>query len=204
MKELKHPTLIVVCGWPLSGKSSIAKILAERLGIHWVDIDAVRKLCVGIPYPHPDESEELMAKDRLEMKTAYELLIHNADIHLGLLRRSVIITATFSREAGQEDLARFYWREMSPIAEHRARIKVVQCVPVFTSPEDEREEIERRLSRGFGEGGYVGGVNSWTRYLEVKNRYQKIFLPHLEIDTSHHRTVEECAEEATAYILSEN
>lgn len=189
MSKLKCPTLVVICGWPVSGKDTIASLIQSQLGIHWVDIDKVRHLCIGLPYPHPDESEELMEKDGLEMRRAYQLLLYNADLHLSD-GRSLMITATFSRKSGQDELAtimaKYPW----------ATLKVVQCLPM----NDSQEEIERRLARGFG-GGYVGGVNSYNRYLKVKNRYDRIKLDHLEIDTSPPNTPEECAQEALRYIL---
>lgn len=36
-KQQQGQTLVVVCGWPLSGKSSIARQLAQDLGLHWLD-----------------------------------------------------------------------------------------------------------------------------------------------------------------------
>lgn len=198
--KLQHPTLIVVCGWPVSGKTTIAKILEERLNadlkdpaipkVHRVDIDEVRRVSIGLPYPHPDESEMLMAKDRLEMGGAYRLLLETADWHLEQ-GRSVIVTATFSRNKGGQS------RILELLEKHtNTTLKVVQCLPT----NDPQEEIERRLARGFGEG-YVGGVNSYKRYLEVKNRYEPIELPHIEIDTSPPHTPEECAAEALRHIL---
>lgn len=190
MSKLKHPTLVVICGWPVSGKDTIANLLQPQLGVHWLDIDKLRRLCIGLPYPHPDESEELMKKDDIEMRMAYQLLLYNADLHLSN-GRSLIITATFSRKSGQKELATIGTKYP------QATLKVIQCLPL----NDSQEEIEHRLSRGFGKG-YVGGVNSYKRYLEIKERYKPIELPHLEIDTSPPNLPEECAKKALAYILS--
>lgn len=163
--------LIVICGLPLSGKSTIAKMVSEKLGIHWVDIDDVRRFCVGIPYPRPDDSPELMKKDEREMRAAYQILLYAADINLKM-ERSIIITATFSRRIRQQEIT-------SLCRKHSIIPKIIQCI--FQN--DSKKEIERRLERGFGEK-YYGGVNSYDRYLEVKARYQSIELPHLKIDTS--------------------
>ena len=99
------------------------------------------------------------------------------------------MTATFSRKIGQEDI-----RDL--IAKHSPNLWIVWCLPT----NDPKDEIERRLARGFGEG-YCGAVNSYARYLEVKNRFEPIELPHLKIDTSPPNTPEMCAQEALTYIL---
>lgn len=187
---MKQPTLIVVCGWPLSGKTTIAKIVAKRLGIHRIDIDELRHLCIGLPHPHPNTSPELMKKNNLEMGVAYELLLHVADIHLRL-GRSVIIIATFSKMVGQEDL-------LAVLKNHpEASMRIVWCFPF----DDNEEEIKRRLARGFGEG-YVGGVNSLERYRETKKGFESIALPHIKIDTSSLVTQHECVTRAIGYIIS--
>lgn len=167
------PTLVVVCGWPFSGKTALATELKRRLGFHHIDIDEVRWLMVGQPYPHPNESPELMKRDVQEMGMAYRLLIAGANETLAV-GRSLIITATFSRKVGQQML-------LDLMAKHpQARLKVIQCVPAG----DTDSEVARRMAnRDFGEGGYKGAVNSPERYREVKNRYEPIELPHIEIPT---------------------
>ena len=82
MAELKRLTLIVVCGWPVSGKTTIAKILQEKLGVHCLDIDPLRREAFGMPHPHPDSSPELMAKDRQEMGGGYRMLKLATDTNL--------------------------------------------------------------------------------------------------------------------------
>ncbi len=175
---MKHPTLVVICGWPFSGKTTLAKGLV-KLGqdnkdpVHHIDIDEVRALMVGIPYPHPNESLELMKRDATEMAMAYRLLLAGAHENLDI-GRSLIITATFSRKVGQQML-------LDLMAQHpNAELKFIQCVPQG----DIEDEVARRMaSRGFGEGAYVGGVNSPARYFEVKGRYDPIGLPHIKIGT---------------------
>jgi len=169
----EKPTLIVIYGWPFSGKTALAVALRKKLDIHHIDIDEVRALMVGIPYPHPDESPELMKRDGQEMAMAYRLLTAGANENL-TFNRSLIITATFSRKIGQQML-------LDLMAKHPdAQLKVIQCVPQG----DTDEEVARRMvNRDFGQNAYVGGVNSVKRYKEVKGRYEPIELPHLELLT---------------------
>ena len=190
MSDSTAPKLIVVLGWPFSGKTSLAEKLRDRLGLHHIDIDEVRWLMVGKPHPRPNESPELMKRDGQEMGMAYRLLIAGAHENLAL-GRSLIITATFSRKVGQQNLSDL-------MAKHeQAQLKIIQCVPAGDTP----EEIARRMARrDFGDGGYKGAVNSPERYYEVRDRYEKIELPHLEIRTWGASTIEAEVDEALKYI----
>jgi len=120
--KLCMQTLIVVCGWPASGKTTIARILEEKLGIHRIDIDPMRKVSFGMPYPHPDSEPDLMKKDDQEMGGSYKMLMNAADINLGW-GRSVIITATFSRKQGQDEVLALMARYPN------VNLRVVWCVP---------------------------------------------------------------------------
>ncbi|OGY65337.1 MAG: hypothetical protein A3A16_02725 [Candidatus Harrisonbacteria bacterium RIFCSPLOWO2_01_FULL_44_18] len=188
MKQ-KTPCLIVVCGWPVSGKSTIAENLSKELKIHWVDIDDIRRIIFGIPHPHPDQSPELRARDNQEMSESYQLLMHVVDFHL-TYNRSLIITATFSRKTGQDALQNIYEKHPS------VPVKIIQCKPTLLDD----TAVEKRISsRGFGEK-YIGGVNSLARYHEVKDRYEPIELPHIEIDTS--GDISQCVEAALKFIAA--
>ena len=194
--KLKWPTLIVVCGRPLAGKSTVAKILQKKLAdggekVHWNDIDEVRRLLVGLPYPHPNESHELTMRDGQEMGAAYRFMNNAADWHLAN-NRSLIMTYTMSRKVGQDQISALTDKYAAT-----ARVVVIYCEPV----NDTEEEIMTRLSRGFGEGGYVGGVNSYGRYKEVKDRFEPIELPHCTLDTSPPNTPEQCAQAALDYLV---
>ena len=185
-----NPTLIVICGWPFSGKTSLAERLRDKLGLHHIDIDEVRWLMVGKPHPHPNESPELMKRDGQEMGMAYRLLIAGASENLAA-GRSLIITATFSRKIGQQNL-------VDRMAKHKqAQLKIIQCIPAGSTNE---EIVCRMANRSFGNGGYKGSVNSPERYFEVKDRYEKIELPHIEIKTWGANTIEEEIAEAIKYI----
>lgn len=189
MKQ-EAPCLIVVCGWPVSGKSTIAERLSKELKIHWIDIDDIRRIIFGIPHPHPDQSPDLQVRDSQEMAESYRLLMRGVDLHLKY-NRSLIITATFSRKTGQDALRKTYEKYLA------AQVKIIQCKP---TPLDDAAVEKRINNRGFGEK-YVGGVNSLARYHEVKNRYEPIELHHIEIDTS--GNVSQCVETALKFIAAD-
>ncbi len=123
------------------------------------------------------------------MKGAYELLFASVGMNLRM-PRSLIVTATFSRTS--------YWKNFFATFSCPApHLKIIWCRP----QNDSDEEIQRRLDgRQFGINCW-SSVNSLERYHEVKNRYETIKLPHLELDTSPPHTVDESAEKALAYIL---
>lgn len=174
----------------MSGKSTIARELSKKLKIHWIDIDDnIRFPLFGLPHPHPNSSPELMARDQEEVLLSYGVLLNAIEnyIHLG---RSLIVTATFSRETGQEKLREIC--EKYPNVE----MKVLWCLPNA----DTTEEIQKRLSsRVFGENCF-SSVNSLKRYNEVKNRFEPIKLPHHKLDTT--MPLNKCLKDALAYLIS--
>lgn len=205
--KLIRPTLIVVCGHPASGKTTIAKLLEKRLNaghkdplepkVHLADNDDVRKTCVGTPYPYPHESKGLFEKDRAEMGGMYKFLFCIAEWHLAE-RRSLILTASFSRRAYWMNLLRIleaHRIEARASKERNTPFRIIQCV----LKNDTREEVERRLTAR--SANYSGSLNSFPHYLEVKGRYERIEFPHLEVDTSPPKTPEECVEQALRHIL---
>ncbi len=188
--------LVFFCGLPFSGKTTIATIAARMLqqqypSIRIIDIDETRRLFMGIPNPHPEESSDAEKKDVAQMSEAWNSLFFWME--RALIREwPYIYTATLSSQKwGQDRLRSIY--EQYP----GANVRVIWCRLV----DDSEKEIKRRLSRGFGHG-YVGGTNSYERYLVLRERYNPITIPHHALDTSSSRTPEECAKEAVGYILS--
>ncbi len=186
-------SLIVVCGWPLSGKSTIANELSTRLMIYHLDIDdSIRRPVFGLPHPRPNESSAHMERDVEEMAASYELLLHATQLYLQRLKRSLIVTATFSRKEAQLELLGVLKRNP------QVRSRVIWCLPV----KDSENEVRTRLMRGFGEGAYTGSVTTLERYLEVKERFQRIELPHTKIDTFPPNSIERCVAQALAYVTA--
>jgi len=146
--------MIFVCGWPGSGKSALAELLANEFGVHRVDIDEVRALMIGMPYPRPNESPDLMKRDIEEMDGAYRALFDNIDWHLAA-ERSILGTATLSsRPHGQGKLRPIY--ENYPTV----RARIIQCVPRRDAPEAVAAMMARRAGAFGTTAGYKGGVNS--------------------------------------------
>ena len=178
--------LIVVCGLPLTGKSTIAEFLSSQLQIHHIDIDTnVRLPLLGKPDPNPYRTPEAEALSRKEMGESYDLLIHAARSNL-TLGKSVITTATFSSLRSRENLTRIL--QDYPCVD----LRIIVC---GTDREDiEQTEIEQRLAaRTFGKD-YFGGCNSVEHYLSDKKRYAPWTddLPHLKLDTFPPQSIDQC------------
>lgn len=184
--------VIIFAGLPLTGKTTLAKRVSERLGVRHLDIDEnIRFPIFGYPDPDPYRSSETREQSRFQSGWCYDLLFHALDAHLAM-GYSVIMTATFSRKLYRENLLKI-------IAKHpNVLLKIVWCTA--RREDTEVEEVVRRLnSRG---KDHPGGCISVEHYLDDKRRYVPMDLPHLELDTFPPHTIEECTEKALQYILS--
>jgi len=179
-------TLIIICGVPLSGKTSIAKKVAEELGVKHLDVDTdIRFPIFGKPEQGADLTPEGKEQERVEMLASYKVML-SATNELLTLGRSVILTATFSREV--------YWELTNAVmAKHSdVKLRVIQC----KIADDSDEEIWRRIrERG------VHTVNSPAQYREVKNRYIKLPVEHLEVDTTGPDNLVEKVSRIVKYVL---
>jgi predicted kinase len=184
--------LIVICGLPLSGKSTVARRLSPMLRIPHLDIDDnIRRPVFGLPHPHPETSSALMQQDVQEMLASYKLLLLAADCFLEQ-HRSLILTATFSRRTYREML-------IATVCKHpQARLKVLWCYPT----NDSIHELARRLEKRRHENN-ASSVNSIERYVEVKSRFEPLELPHLRIETSVPGTEEDMFRRAAEYVLGQ-
>ena len=182
---------IVFFGPPGSGKGTIAKKVAQKLKVHWLDIDEIRVLNFGLPNPYPNTSEKSMELDRAEMKGSYELLYAATAINLQM-QKSLIITATFSRSS--------YWGEVTKTLNKHPeyQCKIIWCKPLNDTEEEIRNRLKKRI---FGVNCY-SSVNSIERYREVKDRYEPIYVPHRELDTSPPNSIVICVNAAVNYIFS--
>lgn len=198
MLPLDGPTLIGVFGWPFSGKTTLADEISQRLGVHCVDINNLRVVNIGKPHDNPNESPEAKKRDGQEMGGSYRFLFTDADWHLEM-RRSLIIVCTLSRKKGGQTTL------MDICMKHPlARQRFIQCIP----QDDADDEVEQRIKKAREQpimtpwGPYKDPVNTLERYLEVKNRYNPLEIPHIKISTwGSANTVEDEARIALEYIL---
>lgn len=191
----KNRQLIIICGLPATGKSTLGKALGEKLHTRWLDLEEhVLFPIFGLPDPNPYQSKgDTLEELRREFRKSYDLLIHATEAHLDL-GRSIIITAPFSNERVQQNF--MYLQEKYPTCD----IFIVYCTT--RRGNIEQNEIRKRLAtRVFGKD-YFGCCNNLEHYLYDKPRFVEPTVPHLELDTFPPYTVEECLQKILDHIHS--
>ena len=165
---MKPKTVVVIAGLPTTGKTSLGLALAERLGIHFVDIDAVPAWCAPPQEANPYRSDEARARERARMTVAYTTMhgAVEANITQGF---SVIVSATYSRYSNQD----FFMAAVERAG--GARVKVLWC-----QYHDTEEEVARRIDDRLAKSA-AGGCRTVAHYFDDKGRYAGIKLPHLVV-----------------------
>jgi len=176
MSILIAPTLVSLVGVPSSGKSTIATILKNTLGVRHLDIDAdVRAPYFGVPPDNDGTDETIARRDRIEMAGAYDILF---GLMQGFLRagRSLITSCTMSSEEhGQRRLDAMFTALKSKNRD--LLLRVIWCKPEL-SDQDLQSRIEARLA-----SGYTGATTSARRVRDLEALFNAIVLPHLVLNT---------------------
>jgi predicted kinase len=171
--------LIVMAGFPGTGKSTIANRLAERLGGVVLNKDALRAAL--FPGPVLDYSRE---QDDLTMEAIYAA---SRNI-LASGNASVIIDGrTFSKAYQVRDLFAAADRiGQSP--------RIIQCVA-------SDDVIRTRLQRDAETDSHPAKNRSFDLYLAVKAAAEPLTVPHLVLDTGS-LPLNECVERAIRFVIT--
>jgi predicted kinase len=148
--------LIIVCGLPGSGKSTLSALLAEKLPAVHLNSDPIRKRM----FEKPDYTEEEKRKVYAEMRRQAEELLKEG--------KNVILDATFYRKE--------YRGMMAGIAEEAgAKVFLIKCTL-------SEEEIRRRLEER-KKGESVSDAD-YEVYRGLKGQFEPIEGACLEVDCS--------------------
>lgn len=148
--------LVLVCGLPGTGKSTIARNLASRMNAAILRTDSVRKELIEKP-EYSDEEKELVYRTTL--------LIAKYLLSAG---KSVIIDGTFYKKSLR---ARAY-----EVAEKTgSALEIIEC----TCPED---VIIKRMKRRKGREALSDA--DYEVYRKIKEEFEPIERKHVVIDTS--------------------
>ncbi|HEY3246152.1 MAG TPA: AAA family ATPase [Phycisphaerae bacterium] len=129
-RAIAEPKLIALCGLPGSGKSTVAQILHETLGMVWLRSDVIRKeLAVHAGVSSADLYSAAMTE------RTYAVLLKRAEAAVAD-QRSVVLDATFAQRAQR--------RRAAELAQHlRVPYRLLECV----CPERVlRQRLTRRLA----------------------------------------------------------
>ncbi len=181
------PTVVMLRGLPLTGKTQLGRALAQQLASGWtfVDVDEMRTLVNGriVRFgQNPWENPAIAEEERRGMKVAYTLM-HDAVRLRALEGWNTIVAATYSRQANQRFLLQ------AALANPDARIRTIR-LSFNDTPEEVQRRIDERKARG-----EEGGCQSVEHYFtDKRQRHDYTHVaelgPLLELDTT------DCAFEA--------
>lgn len=148
------PSIIVFCGPPAVGKSTVGKELADHSNAILLDVDQTRGRLFGY---HPAHDPEI---ERQEMAASYRenYRLAEAELAVGI---PVILVATYSSEVSHKVLRQFAEKTKVPLKIFSLSVK------------DEAQIAARLANRQTGQAG-LSNITSLDQYLVVKNRFKVI------------------------------
>ncbi|HAZ17130.1 MAG: hypothetical protein A3H59_01880 [Candidatus Jacksonbacteria bacterium RIFCSPLOWO2_02_FULL_43_9] len=175
--------VLAMCGVPCSGKTSLGRILEQRMGWLFLDIDEIARQNGLQLIIDPSNSADATLRDRIRMDNVYDLL------HIRVARElnrgiSAIVVATYSRRERFNAL-------QENVAIAGGELKVVRCVFTITD-----EEVQRRLELRDGDGGCV----TIAHVRDVVNRFEDIVYPQLTVNTDTTESVDTIVDTILEYM----
>ncbi len=149
--------LILVCGLPGAGKSTLAQALSEKIGAAYLSSDIIRKKMLN------DRTYSENEKYRV-----YERMVEEAGLLLAS-GKTVVCDATFYKRGTRGEMKAAARRAGS-------EIYIVKCVL-------EEKEIEKRMEERKKWGNSESEAD-FRIYLKVKSLFEEIDSEHLKVDTS--------------------
>ncbi len=179
-----RPAMVVVCGLSGSGKSTVARRLADRLGFEWLRSDEIRKRLAGVtPAERLSDGYARGAYSREFTQRTYAALLEEAAARLGD-GAGVIVDATFAAPP--------YRAEALAVAARTRR------PPLFVECVASHDEIVRRLTHRERRAGEISDAG-----VAIYLRQRGEFVAFGEIPQSCHLAVdtERGLEAASATII---
>jgi len=155
--EPLQPFLILVSGLTGSGKSTVAGVLSERLGVPSINSDVVRKALAGKTGRQTEGYLGGIYSAAMTEKT-YAKMARDAG-KLIACGKGVILDATFIRRAQRQRMARL-------AAKHHVPILLIHCSIA-------EEKIHQRLIQRAAQGRDVSD-GRWEIYLRQKNDFEAL------------------------------
>lgn len=171
--------LVALAGLPGTGKSTLARIIAEELGAPMFDKDAVRAALFGPRHVAYSDNQ-----DDFVMSVIFCAVEHAA--LTGLARCAVVDGRTFSRREQVQELSDF-------AARASLGLRVIECT---CDPAVARERVRRERELG----SHPAADRGPELYDRLAQRAEPLELPRLTLDTSS-EPPEALAARALAYVI---
>jgi aminoglycoside phosphotransferase family enzyme/predicted kinase len=154
---LLEPALVLVCGLPGSGKSTMARALATPLRATILRSDAIRKAMAGVPATvRPSRTEAMRLYSAAMTERTYAAILHRAEAALRR-GRSAIVDATLATAAQRAPLLALAARSGRPWM-----LVETTCT---------REETLRRLERRRHDPSEISDADAAV-YTQAAQRYE--------------------------------
>ena len=156
--EFPPALLIITCGLPGTGKSTLARSVADRTGFTLLSSDIVRKEMAGMAseeHHYEPFGKGIYARDFTDR--TYAVLLTRARPLL-LVGRSVILDASFIRRSHRKAALRLAKETGAQFA----------CVLLEVPPETAHRRLKRRFARHNGPSDA-----RWETYVAQKRRFQR-------------------------------
>lgn len=178
--------LLLVCGLAGTGKSTVARLIAEKTGMAIISSDEARKGLFSLPKrAHRYEGfKKGIYSERATDKTYNELVKKGFEFLKS--GRSVILDATFSKNT--------YIKEASIAAKKaKADFKIIECV-------SDDAVIKARLKKRLRDKTSISDA-TWDIYLKQKEIFERIKNPDIRLSTD--KPDDEIVETAIKDVLTE-
>jgi len=169
--------IVIMAGLPGTGKSTLARVLAQRLPGAVLDKDLIRAALFSPAHVEYSPAQDDFCQE-IMLQTAAYLLAKDDSLHVLLDGR------TFSRRYQRE-------RAIDFCSQVGAAWAMLECVC------EEQTALER-LAKAAAEGTHPAANRTPELYPEIRKTWEPIDCPKLVIDTD--ASLESCAERALSYL----
>lgn len=176
---LSQPTLILMMGVAASGKTTVSKLILERLHLTYLDNNFI----VDAFYP-----DTRNVADYIKMRPLfYDILyrITNENLAMG---NSVLLDAPHVKEMRDTQWQAYI---SEGVAKRKARLAIVRCFC------DEQTLKKRIVARGEERDAWK--LRNWQEFL--KEQPLKVHIPFMHLDLNTDNKLDENAETAIRYIV---
>jgi predicted kinase len=172
--------IVIMAGLPGTGKSTLARALAQRLPAVVLDKDSIRASLFPPAYVEYSRSQDDFCQE-IMLKTAAYLLSKNADLHILLDGR------TFSRHYQRDGVVEFCSRVGTTCA-------TLECICSEAT-------ALGRIAEAIAAKNHLAANRTPELYREILNAWEPIDQPKLVIDTD--ENLESCLGQAMRYLTAQ-